>query len=90
MTTETLSDKKWFSPMLRDHLRLQYPNKDIEDTGQFFFPKDVREFIRQLKGKLCLDNMGICEGQYKGGTNLCNNCRKINELAGPRLVGEGE
>lgn len=46
-----------------------------------------KEFIKLLEEEMCLDDgEGVC-GIYGGNkTNICNNCKKINKLAGEKLV----
>ena len=42
--------------------------------------KDVKDFIKKLKEELCMA-VGGCYGEAK-----CNNCYKIDSLAGEHLI----
>lgn len=66
-----LSDKIW--------------NKEISAPIDYIEVNDIKEFIRKLKIKQCLNGSDYTDGE-KQYCNQCLCCKEINELAGDKLI----
>ena len=79
---------------LSDKRKSGYGYDSLKDEGRDFHnyeEDDVKEFIRLLKKKVCIDDSNDCRVnlcETRGGKDcwICRNCAEIDKLAGDELV----